>query len=488
MQIIRIVNMIPFSSSGETSQDSQPDLTVNPADPDLIVGAAYTPGPAGGDLAPLYVSTDRGATWALNPIVPGNGPHGAGPDGGISVTFASTGGNLYAAVINGDDGDSYVMQILHTADVTGPDPMTPLLTRGAVEEPWAVAITTPLQIVSRESADELPGWPGTRALTDRLFVGSYYFGGTQSIVDVSGNAASADAAFASVVVEDGVDGDGDLPLVPVAVHPDGTVYAAFERFELGNLNIYQFAVVVTRDDFWGESDAPFQALGADGSIVAPHRTMVGGARMGQQALIVDLAITVDPADSRIVWVAWCDMGTGTDFDASAWTLHLRRSTDGGASWWDWDIRTIDHAKNPAIAANESGELGLLYQAFTGSSWLTQLEIVTNPWPEPSSAIVLHQAPADVPDSQFDPYLGDHIRLLAIGTAFYGIFCGNNTPDQANFPHGVTYQRAADWATGTLLDTDGTTEVTPSIDPFFFEYRSERLFPPAPTEPPIIGYR
>jgi hypothetical protein len=240
MQIIRVVNMIPFSSSGETSQDSQPDLTVNPADPDLIVGAAYTPGPAGGDLAPLYVSTDRGATWALNPIVPGNGPHGAGPDGGISVTFASTGGNLYAAVINGDDGDSYVMQILHTADVTGPDPMTPLLTRGAVEEPWAVAITTPLRVVSRESRGDLPPrWPviGER-LTDRVFVGSYYFGGTQSIVDVSGNAASADAAFASVVVEDGVDGDGDLPLVPVAVHPDGTVYAAFERFESGNLNIY----------------------------------------------------------------------------------------------------------------------------------------------------------------------------------------------------------------------------------------------------------
>jgi hypothetical protein len=31
-------------------------------------------------------------------------------------------------------------------------------------------------------------------------------------------------------------------------------------------------------------------------------------------------------------------------------------------------------------------------------------------------------------------------------------------------------------------------VAPSIDPFFFEYRSERLFPQAPTEPPIIGYR
>jgi hypothetical protein len=94
----------------------------------------------------------------------------------------------------------------------------------------------------------------------------------------------------------------------------------------------------------------------------------------------------------------------------------------------------------------------------------------------------------MPDSQFDPYLGDHIRLLAIGPAFYGVFCGNNTPDPANFPHGVTYQRAADWTTGTLLDTDGTTEVAPSIDPFFFEYRSERLFPQAPTEPPIIGYR
>ena len=32
------------------------------------------------------------------------------------------------------------------------------------------------------------------------------------------------------------------------------------------------------------------------------------------------------------------------------------------------------------------------------------------------------------------------RLVAVGKNFYGIFCGNNTPDNANFPSGVTYQR------------------------------------------------
>jgi len=49
----------------------------------------------------------------------------------------------------------------------------------------------------------------------------------------------------------------------------------------------------------------------------------------------------------------------------------------------------------------------------------------------------------------------------------GFFCANNTPDLANFPQGVHYQRNADFTTNTLLDVTGLTPVAISIDPFFF---------------------
>lgn len=72
-RMIRIVNMIPQSLSGETNQDSEPSIAVNPENTNLIVGtAAFTPAPMGGAFAPIYVSTDGGNTWALNMIAPGN--------------------------------------------------------------------------------------------------------------------------------------------------------------------------------------------------------------------------------------------------------------------------------------------------------------------------------------------------------------------------------------------------------------------------------
>ena len=74
-----------------------------------------------------------------------------------------------------------------------------------------------------------------------------------------------------------------------------------------------------------------------------------------------------------------------------------------------------------------------------------------------------------PTATFQPYLGDYVRLLAVETDFYGAFCGNNTPNLANFPNGVSYQRNVNWNTHTLLSTDNVTPVAVSIDPFFFHY-------------------
>ena len=56
----------------------------------------------------------------------------------------------------------------------------------------------------------------------------------------------------------------------------------------------------------------------------------------------------------------------------------------------------------------------------------------------------------------------------VQTLFYGIFSANNSPDLANFPNGVIYQRNHDFPTRKLLGLDGTTVIRTSIDPFFFK--------------------
>jgi hypothetical protein len=82
-------------------------------------------------------------------------------------------------------------------------------------------------------------------------------------------------------------------------------------------------------------------------------------------------------------------------------------------------------------------------------------------------VVLATVPADQPQLQFWPYIGDYDYLMAVGKDFYGVFSANNTPDESNFPRGVHYQRNHDFKQKVLFDLDNKTKVDASIDPFFF---------------------
>src|ERR1041385_9525357 len=67
---VLLVNMIPKSLSGESHQDSEPTIAVNPNNPLQIAASAFTPDPSHGPRAPIYISTDGGKTGPLNSIVP----------------------------------------------------------------------------------------------------------------------------------------------------------------------------------------------------------------------------------------------------------------------------------------------------------------------------------------------------------------------------------------------------------------------------------
>ena len=117
-------------------------------------------------------------------------------------------------------------------------------------------------------------------------------------------------------------------------------------------------------------------------------------------------------------------------------------------------------------------LGLLSSSCgTGTArWVTTLEVTSRRLgAAPTDRTCCTPRSPDARRGPFLPYIGDYIRLLAVGNDFYGVFSGTNMPDRANFPSGVRYQRNADCANRRLLGNDSVTPVAVSIDPFFVHY-------------------
>jgi hypothetical protein len=473
--MIKVVNMIPSSLSGEVNQDSQPNLSVNPDNPLQLAATAFTPDPGGGSNAPIYVSTDGGDSWQLKAIVP-QGNTGSGT-GDITIRFATKGNALYAGDLRGDVAPPNTqMEALRADYFTAATVMKQLESRPSVDQPWVEAATVS---------------GGAAAGKDRVFVGNNDLGaagGKTATVHLTLDAKAASPAFKKVVLEKRSTGTANQDgfQVRIAIHSSGVVYAAFYGWRSidNTTDVVTADVVLTRDDSWGSSATPFTALKDSGDNLAGLRvvksitflvdTPGSPHRMGQNRLGGDLAIAVDPNDSKIVYLVYGDQAGSTA------TLHVRRSSDSGATW-SADLLTIKNATNPGVAINGSAQIGLLYQQVTGSgasqSWETHFRQSANgtTW----NHAILAKTPANQPVTQGQPYLGDYACLRAVGTDFYGVFCANNTPDNANFPSGVKYQRKANFTTKKLLNNSGGN-VAISIDPFFFKVTSSGLPTPTPT--------
>jgi hypothetical protein len=185
---ITIVNMVPQFLSGESGTDTEPSLAVNPSNTQNIAASAFTPDPLGGANAPIYISTDGGQSWALNSIVPGG--NSANGTNDITLRFGTTSNVLYAATLRGDvathPATGGQLNILRTNNFTSANPMTVLVSRYAVDQPYLEAISV--------------------AGTDRIYVGnndSAAAGGRTATVDRSLDAATAPASagFATQRIE-----------------------------------------------------------------------------------------------------------------------------------------------------------------------------------------------------------------------------------------------------------------------------------------------
>ncbi len=456
--MITVVNIIPNALSGETNQDSEPNIAVNPVNANQIAISAFTPDPMGGATAPVYVSTNGGTGWVLNSIVPSQAGSVTGT-GDIVPRFGSAGNRFYAGILR--QPGNLRLNILRAANFTAGTAMTVLVDRNQVDQPFVQAMTVP---------------SGAGAGNDRVYVGLNDFAapsGRTATVERSLNAGATTPAFTSVRIETRGTGTAGQngPQIRPAVHADGTVYAVFYGWRAFNSSaLVTTDVVVVRDDNWGSGTSPFTALtdpsdSLSGRLVATGVQFTWNGRLGQERLGGDLSIAVDPTNSSVVYIAYCDVQGG------AYTIHIRRSTDRGVTW-SADLRTLADAKNPALAINAAGRVGLAYQRVTGSGstsrWETHLELTADAFTTVTGH-VLATVPATTPAPTFLPYIGDYMHMMAVGNTFYGVFSANNTPDPANFPEGVTFLRNHDFTTGRLLALDGATEVPASIDPFFFKH-------------------
>jgi hypothetical protein len=438
---IRLVNMVPLSRSSETNDDSETNLSLNPLNKRHVAGTAFTP--SGGPNTPVYLSKNGGDTWTLNAIVPG-------PTGDYNAKFSSRAfyaGNLRPPV-------PLTLDVLRTKTPFSGLLMTIIDARpgGAwpkfLDQPWVQVWTVR---------------KGSGPAKDHVYVGAndlIIAPAAGASIDICANGTAAAPVFKLVRLDVRPVTNQDGPSVRIGIHRSGKVYAAFFGYRPpgGSTNS---DVVVVRDDHWGTGATAFKDL-LDPLDLQPGSRVVTGINtgwwvgLGSDRTGSDLTLAVDPVRASIVWVAWCDVQGG------AITLHARRSTDSGKTW-SGDLLTVPNAKNPALAIGTDHRVGLLYQQVVGTApnwrWEEHLQLTRRgaTWHD----ILLAK-------TAVNSWTGDYSYLETRGPDLYGVFAADNTPDHANFPHGVHYQRKANFTTHKLLDVTGTISIPPSIDPFFFK--------------------
>ena len=269
---ISVVNMIPASLSGESSQDSEPSIVVNPQTP---TRSSVRP-----SRRRRRAGRTRRSTSRPTAVPAGRCGRSSGQrllrQGDISVAFGSTGGVLYAGILN---GQTIKLQILRSANFTSTTPMTVLVTRANRGPALARRrqrrrqgrLTRP-RLCRQQRLQPARGGNGHgRPVREREDRGG------------AGRVRPAQIEKRATTGQDG-------PPVRLALHSDGTVYAAIERWVSGTVPNINLDVVVTRDDNWATTLAPFAALHrlgrpqAAGSVSRRTGSSAGNDVMGQERL------------------------------------------------------------------------------------------------------------------------------------------------------------------------------------------------------------
>ncbi|KIP17982.1 hypothetical protein KY49_3608 [Burkholderia sp. MSHR3999] len=436
MRIFRIVNVVPNDHSNERNNDSEPSIAVNPVNPHEMVITAFTPTEAGNSNGPLFFSTDGGENWGLRFDIPG------GTTSDQSPAFARTSSELYMGILRGDNGN---MNVLRAADPSTAGTFSSFDARGSIDQPWM-------------EATSVVGGPDDGK--DRIYVGYNDLGHTpqSATVDVCLDASAGSPTFTQVRLDPRSPSPQDSYEIRPTVHRSGTVYVAYKSWTSSNSTSVTANIVVARDDNWGSNNFNDLKDPSDekaGRLVATGVVINDPGNLGGIRLDNDLNVAVDPTNSDIVYIVWCDNA------GPSYTLRVRRSLNRGADW-SGDLLVADNAALATLAINSQGTVGLFYQQLVAGRMETHFRSTSDGvmWDDTLLARTA-TSPA---------FTGDYARMVALGPHFYGVFPAMNTPDPANFfPNGGgTFRYQRNTSGTSLIGNDGATVIQASVDPFFFK--------------------
>jgi len=484
-QTFKVVNMIPVTWSGETTQNSEPTIAPHPTLATSLAATAFMSGAhfcQSQVSAPVFLSNNDGDTWDLACVLPTQ-PSLWPID--MTVSFSGDGTAMYIGSID-------VVAAQATANVFGFRRPKSQLNSGPLTN-TNITNGLPTLLYSRATTDQ----PQVKtASTSGL--GIAVVGETRGIVPpgdgcpdvfawVSDDPWNGTPSIDCLATNRPLVGVGSVPAVRVA-RQDGTTYAVLYRPVIDGS---QFDVVVYRHNSstpgWDVAkDVPATGSGAAGTSSRDCKRHDGlaGSRVatcvsyfstkpsspdidfGQERRMgTELSIAIDPRNSQTVYIAWAERSLTNDEHLA---LHFARSDDGGENW-NLSPWSVDHATNPALAVASDGAVGILYEQLEGTMpndrWHTMLAISID---KLASAPTTNQLLADVEAQQpaaVTPYLGDYIQLTARGKNFYGVFPASNdlSSGKGKF-FNLTNQRLYD--SNNLPITKNKKPVAISIDPYF----------------------
>jgi hypothetical protein len=437
----------PVGSAGPTSvvytnTEVEPQVAVNPTNPDFIVGNfqqdRWNDGGAKGLIAAR--STDGGASWTRNfaafSACSGNPGYPRTTDPWVSY---DKGGHLYQIALSIDSADLGLSAVLaSTSDDNGAT--------------WSVPVTIqrdtdPVNFNDKESitgdwtrtntayATWIRGAIPGNGRSERSLERSFAFRG-KPMFSRTTDGGQTWSVPTSMTGNQNVFAQGNQ----IAVLPDGTLVNVFAILFKGSgiqpPQANQVFMAVTRSTDGGQSwhkiekIAPIRtALLTDPDV--PNPTSLNQTVRADDYL-PDIAVDHETGD---IYVVWSD-GLGTANN----NVVITKSTDGGRSWSP--LKAIDltpgpHAFNQTVAVAGDGTVAVLYYDFRNNTpdpglptdvWLTQSTDGGDTWEEQHVTGPFDMKQAPVARGYF---LGDYMGLEAVGDDDLLAFFATTQGDPAN---------------------------------------------------------
>jgi hypothetical protein len=441
---IRIIDVIPGGDSGETEQNSEPSIAVNPLDTSQIIAGSF------GFSTFFYLTLDGGTTWShYDDLSTQDKSLAWKTDGsGLLAETMTLSGELatYSGSVTGDFGSP-----INTFASTGSDEL---------DQPWIRTGPSDHVYVAYNNLNNYPAG-NTASVNVSTDGGATY---TPTVIDRIGATAGQDA-----------------PAVRLDVNGSRS-YAIFTRWNTvveddANGSRYGSEVVVVRSDDGGADGFTALGTGGNGTVVANTTSVFADTSntpltLGRERIAGgDSAIAIDPNDVNHVVVAYLDAPGANG--SGVMQLVVAESTDGGLNWTTkYTTDSATRSAQPGLAILDDGTIGLLYDNYDpATNKLSQHFLKTSDDFATTSDTVLATENNGAAPFNFNPYLGDFFDLHAIGNTFYGTFSASNHDDgtNANFLN-LSLDRDFTGTPGTasfqLTDSVGGA-VSFSIDPFLF---------------------